>query len=268
MENARGAAQGHPPARAAVDMALDRVFDPELDESILKLGFVESVEIAGAEVCVTYRLPTYWCAPNFAYMMAADIRAEVGQVPGVGQVRVLLRDHCAEQEITAGVNQGRSFREAFPGEATDELDDLRRKFWEKSFLARQEVLIRRLRAAGLSDERIVAMAVDELSLAGDDAIVAGDPPLRVRLAGGDLRKYLHRRASLLGEVSGLLFTDLANTPLRAEELMAYLRRSRMARISIAFNTSLCEGLLRTRYEPERAHETASLGDALLTVPTT
>lgn len=251
--------------RAAIDRALDQVYDPELDESILKLGFVEAVEVAGATVTVTYRLPTYWCAPNFAYMMAADLRREVGQVPGVAEVRAVIRDHCAEQELNAGVNAGRSFQETFPGDAADDLDDLRRKFWEKSFLARQEVLIRRLRAAGLSDERIVALGAGDLEIAGDDLIALGE--LRVRLGADDMRKYLHRRARLLGH-AGPLFTSLDGAALPAAGLDAYLRRSRMVRLSIAFNTSLCEGLLRTRYEPERTYDTASLGDALLLTPTT
>lgn len=249
------------PSREAIDRRLDRVYDPELDESILKLGFVERVQIEGRGVTVTVRLPTYWCAPNFAFMMLADVRDEVAQVPGVETVRVLLHDNCEADTITAGVNAGRSFRETFAADlALDDLEELRRKFQEKGFLARQEVLIRRLQSAGLSDAEIVALGPGDVAAEGEGLRVRGD--LRLPLGADDLAKYRHKRELLVGG-HALLFTTLEGAPLRADELTAYLRRSRMVRLSIAFNTSLCEGLLRTRYEPERSHETASLGDRLL-----
>src|SRR5919199_3976819 len=97
------------PAHEAISAALDRVTDPELDESLLKLGFVENVRVGGDGVTVTLRLPTYWCAPNFAYLMAHDVRDRLLEVPGVGRVRVVLKDHFASDEITAGVTQGKSF---------------------------------------------------------------------------------------------------------------------------------------------------------------
>ena len=56
--------------------ALGTVYDPELDEPITDLGFVGACSVsAGGEVAVRLRLPTPQCAPNFAYLMAADARA-------------------------------------------------------------------------------------------------------------------------------------------------------------------------------------------------
>ena len=46
--------------------ALGEVRDPELDRPITDLGFVADVRI-GAGVRVELRLPTYFCAPNFAH---------------------------------------------------------------------------------------------------------------------------------------------------------------------------------------------------------
>lgn len=276
------------PCRDEIYRRLDNVYDPELDESILKLGFVDEVQIEGSDVTVLYRLPTYWCAPNFAYMMSADVRTEVGQVPGVQSVRVVLSNHCTETEINSAVNRGASFREAFPDDALDDLDDLRRRFFEKSFLARQEQLIRRLRHAGLSDEQIVALRLSDLTLDGEDVLVKnqelrtknqgdadvnsgflvlGSSATRVRLGAGDLAKYLRKRR-LLGlpdaPVDGL-FCALDGTPLSAEELPDYLRRTRTMRVSLAFNTTLCEGLRRTQYNPERISDTSSVADGLLWV---
>ena len=58
--------------RSRVLEALGTVYDPELDEPITDLGFVGSVVVAGGAVAVRLRLPTPQCAPNFAFLMAAD----------------------------------------------------------------------------------------------------------------------------------------------------------------------------------------------------
>ena len=50
------------------------VVDPELDEPITELGFVRSLVITGENVKVHLRLPTSFCAPNFAYLMASDAK--------------------------------------------------------------------------------------------------------------------------------------------------------------------------------------------------
>ena len=78
--------------RERVLAALDGVIDPELDEPITTLRFVSSVEIsADGDVEVVLRLPTPQCAPNFAFLMAADARNAVRRLPGVRGVTVLLR---------------------------------------------------------------------------------------------------------------------------------------------------------------------------------
>ena len=49
--------------------ALETVRDPELDEPITSLGFVASCTVsADGDAEVRLRLPTYFCAPNFAYL--------------------------------------------------------------------------------------------------------------------------------------------------------------------------------------------------------
>ena len=60
---------------AAVLRALDAVIDPELDEPITDLGFVHTVAVsASGDVEVHLRLPTSFCSPNFAYVMASDAK--------------------------------------------------------------------------------------------------------------------------------------------------------------------------------------------------
>ena len=77
--------------RSRVLEALGTVYDPELDEPITTLGFVGSCVVTDAgDVSVRLRLPTPQCAPNFAFLMAADARAAVGRVPGLGRVVIEL----------------------------------------------------------------------------------------------------------------------------------------------------------------------------------
>ncbi len=129
---------------------IGQVLDPELDESILERGFVESLQVHQGSVTVELRLPTFWCAATFAYLMAADIRKTLLAVRGVRAVTVRLKDHFESQVIEAAVNTGKRFTEAFPGEATDDLDDLRLVFLRKGFLKRQEQFLRSLTNAGFS----------------------------------------------------------------------------------------------------------------------
>src|SRR5499427_5336320 len=116
----------------AVMERLAQVLDPELDEPILDLGFVRSFELHSGHASVGLRLPTSWCAVNFAYLMAEDVRRALLTVEEIGQVTVSLGDHCAAAEIEAAVNNGLSFAEAFPGEATGSLEALRRTFLRKA----------------------------------------------------------------------------------------------------------------------------------------
>ena len=109
---------------------LDRVNDPELDEPMTDLGFVEAVSVGeDGDVLVCFRLPTYWCCPNFAFLMAEGIRREVGALPWVARVSVRLEDHMCAEEMNAAVNDGRSFAEALAlrPEFAD-LSEVREKF--------------------------------------------------------------------------------------------------------------------------------------------
>src|SRR5215467_12126021 len=106
---------------AAVLDRLAQVLDPELDEPILDLGFVRSLELRSGHAKIALRLPTSWCAVNFAYLMAEDVRRALLRVKGIRQVTVRLGDHCAAEEIEAAVNDGRAFAEAFPSEGAESL---------------------------------------------------------------------------------------------------------------------------------------------------
>jgi metal-sulfur cluster biosynthetic enzyme len=219
--------------------ALDNVMDPELDESLVRLGFVDAVSVEGAAVRLVLRLPTFWCSPNFAYLMASDARQRALELPGVQRVEVMLKDHAHASEISAGASEGRSFAEVFPDEAGGDLDELRARFRRKAFGMRQEQLVRFLLDAGLTPHDVVALRV------GDDRrMPRGGAPL--------LRAYLEKRAQLglSGDPDAALITDESGGAIAADDLLAYVRQVRRQRISMAMNTALCTGLLAVRYGEE------------------
>lgn len=235
---------------------IGEVMDPELDQPLDKLGFVESVEIQGSEVVVNFRLPTYWCAPNFAYMMTADLRERVARVSGVETVTVRLRDHFAEDEITNGVNGGRTFSQVFAGETDGELDELRMTFLRKAFLARQEQLLRALLRTGYTPEQLARLTATDIQVQGDALLVRevgeADSPgdavqstwRRIPHAARTFALYWQKRAAAGLDMSGMgqLFTTAEGEPLTPESIPQHLRMARTIRLNGAFNTILCTAL--------------------------
>jgi metal-sulfur cluster biosynthetic enzyme len=221
---------------AAVWEAIDGVIDPELDRSLVELEFVRSVEVGGGDVHVALRLPTYWCSPNFAYLMVGDAHEAVRRVPGAERVRVDLVDHFAGERISQAIQAGLSFQEAFPDQAEGELDELRRKFRLKAFVVRQEPVLRAVRLT-LGDAGAVDLRLSD-----------GAPPEGVEAS--EWSEYLCRRRDLgMGEAPAeLAFTDAQGAPLAPDGLDNYLRLARLVRISLQSNTEFCTGLLAARYD--------------------
>ena len=94
--------------------ALGTVRDPELDQPVTTLGFVSSCTVTGEGAAqVRLRLPTYFCAPNFAFLMVADAYDAVTAVPGVSSAEVILDDHFASDAINAGVAARAGFAASF-----------------------------------------------------------------------------------------------------------------------------------------------------------
>jgi metal-sulfur cluster biosynthetic enzyme len=224
----------------AVWSALGTVRDPELDEPITDLGFVTAAAVTCGVAHVRLVLPTYFCAPNFAYLMVADAFDAVSAVPGVHTVDIRLEDHFAAEEINAGVAAGAGFTGSFPGEATGELAELRRTFQRKAHTACLERACRTLLDAGWQVE-----GLGEVRLAD-----VPESPAR--------RSLLRRRADL-GLATGPgepLVVDDHGRAVPTERLAAHLRFAKAVRVSIEGNSSFCRGLLHTRY-PELHGEESS-----------
>ncbi|MGI9413344.1 MAG: metal-sulfur cluster assembly factor [Hyphomicrobiales bacterium] len=237
---------------------LDRVCDPELDEPITDMGFVESVDIDGdRQVAVRFRLPTYWCSANFAYLMASDIRLEVEKLSWVTRVRVRLEDHMFEEQVNTGVNEGLSFRQIFAELAPDEsLDEIREKFRKKAFQRRQEVMLLGLQGLGFCNERIVAMTLREF----DTVRFSNDDDIRQKARYREIIDEL----GLARHASDPAFCDYDGRPFRATDLAEYLSKLRGVRINMEFSGALCRGLLGTRYkELDRNSDEPTLVDFML-----
>lgn len=229
---------------------LAMVTDPELDEAVTDLGFVELVTVDDNDgVDIVFRLPTYWCSANFAFLMADDMRRAVLSLPWVRRARPQLRDHMVAEEINRGVSEGKSFGDALKDFAAGgSLDELREKFRRKAFERRQETMILALRGAGYEDPAICPMTLstyDEVHF-GAEEVARQKPRYRELLVERGLARLPGDRA----------FVTYDGHPIRRHELASYLQRLRGVRINMEFNSSLCRGLLAARY---REHDGESAG---------
>jgi len=217
------------------------VLDPELDEPITDLDFVESCTVSAEGVAtVRVRLPTFFCAPNFSFLMVADAYDAVSAVQGVTRAEVTLADHHASAEINGGVAAQAGFVGSFEGsdqgEAVAELDDLRMQFFQKAALAGQDRVARPLVNAGAGPDELAATNLGDV------------PP------SADLSRMRERRAALglpHGDDAPLLI-DADGNRITSAQVPLHLRRARLQRVGIETNGEYCKGLLAARY-PAKAH---------------
>jgi metal-sulfur cluster biosynthetic enzyme len=213
--------------------ALDVVRDPELDEPITSLGFVTACRVsADGDAQVRLRLPTYFCAPNFAFLMVADAYDAVSVLPGVRRTEVVLEDHFASDAINGGVAAQASFAHSFDGEAVGELYGLRADFLRKAIMAGTDQVCRPLLDAGTDPAGLLELTLGQL------------PPSR------PLQRLRQRRAELglpAGDDAPLVIDPVTGAPVGGDAMPLHLRRARTTRISLEANGSICRGMLRHRY---------------------
>ncbi len=217
--------------------ALAGVYDPELDEPITSLRFVSACEVSGdGDVSVRLRLPTPQCAPNFAFLMAADARRAVRGVPGVREVRVVLEDHYTGDEINEAIARGEGFTGAFPGEtADDDLEALRGLFTRKALVARQGRIVEGLLADGWSVQRLVTAAMAELP------------------DGIDARRCVELRAALGIDArpESPAFVSGDGAAVSAQEFERWRRMARLVSTSLEANGGICRSMLEFRHNLEQ-----------------
>ncbi len=213
--------------------ALATVRDPELDTPITALGFVASCTVSGdGKATVRLRLPTFYCAPNFSYLMAADSYDALMGVPGVTSAEVILEDHFAADEINAGVAAQAGFVASFDGEAVAELGELRALFLRKAVLAGTHQVCRPLVDIGATPAELVALTL---------GAVPESP---------ELSRLRQRRAELglpAGDDAPLLLDPATGERVPERSVPLHLRKARVTQASIEANTSICTGMLEHRY---------------------
>jgi metal-sulfur cluster biosynthetic enzyme len=218
--------------RPAVWAALGTVLDPEIDEPITDLGFVEECTVSEQGVAaIRLRLPTFFCAPNFSFLMVADAHDAVTAVPGVTRAEIVLIDHHASDEINGGVAAQAGFVATFEGEAVAELGELRAQFLRKAAVAGQDRVARPLVDAGAGPDELARLTLGEV------------PP------SAELDRLRARRAALglpAGDDAPLLIHPDGRA-VTTEQVPLHLRRARLTRVAIEANGDYCKRLLATRY---------------------
>lgn len=212
---------------------LEHVHDPEVDEPVTAMGFIREVEVTGADVVVHMQLPTYFCAPNFTYLMVEDVRRAAERVVGEGHVAVSLEGHFESERINAAGRRGQSFAEAFAGQAVEDLDGIRERFLRKTFLIRQEHVCRAAEHAGVPSDELVHLDL-------------------VDVAGLDLpafEKYLTTREELgiacRPDDPFLVAAD--GRPVAPERVRLHRRSAGVMAVSFEGNGHLCRALIAQRY---------------------
>lgn len=225
---------------------LAQVTDPELDESVTELGFVTGISVGeSGHVTLGFRLPTYWCAANFSYLMADDMRRAIQCLPWVTGVTLTLDEHMYQDTINRAMAERLSFQEAFGAEADGDLDSLRRVFDVKAFQRRQLAVIELLQSAGHTAEAMLSLSISDLRA------IAIEPE-----AATVIHRYLERRhIPGCASDSDAAFVDAMGRAVTPEGFLAHRRALRGVAVNVEFNGALCRGLLAARYS-----------DAALSVP--
>jgi metal-sulfur cluster biosynthetic enzyme len=218
--------------------ALNSVTDPEIDESVVTLDFVTGVKVdPGSRVEIQFRLPTYWCAPNFAFLMASDMRDAVAALRWVKEVTVRLLDHFSADLINRGVAMRQDFRDAFPGETDGDLTSVRQKFLGVAFERRQELLLRYLLARGYTSDWIEHAQLSDLINLGLEA---------EGVALRNLYLFMIRRLGMDLAPDAPAFVTLSGETVAAQDFKSYLRRIAGVRRNAEFNGLICRSLLGER----------------------
>lgn len=221
---------------------LARVNDPELDEPVTEMGFVERAEVKqNGSVEVDFRLPTYWCSPSFAFLMLDGIRQALDGLSWAPAYTIRLHDHMFAEEVNRGIAAGKPFSRIFDELSSDQdIDALRETFRVKAFKRRQEAVLLALRKQGLTEREILSMDLSSF----DAATVGGGEAeaMKSRYREALIERWPERRGCEPA------FVTWENREIPSDAFGGYLAELRAVRINMEFNGALCRGLKATRYK--------------------
>ena len=221
---------------------LKTVFDPELDESIVDLGFVSNIKIkTDCSVFIELKLPTYFCSANFAWIMCYDSKKAIEKLSWVLDVEVALIDHFVMNKVNKGLKNNETFSSIFGADKANDIAKLRIKFDKKAFLNRQYLLIQFLRKKNLLDCEIINMTLDNLTIFAskfyDDEF------------NKNLRRYESLKDKLIKNKKNInfAFLGLDGSKIQENNLLDHLRTLRRTTGSITANSEMCKILMKERY---------------------
>ena len=236
-------------ARAAVRRRLDGVIDAEPYESVLELDDIDRLEVDPPRVHVEFTLPTAWCSPAFAWMMAVDMRDAAASVDGVERCTVDLSEHLHGEEITEGVNAGAAFGAVFEG-ATEGVTPVRRKLDEKALLARQYDAVEALFDVGARPEQVCGLPRADCTFHEDAGYVAVDlGGLSVCVDREPMARYLEKAEELAVPLDDddPLFRTREGDPIPPARFDRAHAEARVTTVNMRGQGGICDALQESRY---------------------
>ena len=234
------------PTRPDVRERLDCVTDPELNRSIVELEYIDEIEIDAGDVTVEFTLPTAWCSPAFAWMMATDARDEINSLPATESVTIRLHDHMHGEEINYGVNNRESFESVFP-DADDGVSEVRAVLDDKARFARQHGAIQACLDAGLTPEQIVELRRGDIDVTDEGAVVSVKG-IHVVIEREPITDYLEK-AGASGLVTGdedRLFLTIDGDQIPVDRFEILHKRTRLAGVNMGGQGAVCDALNQSR----------------------
>src|SRR3989442_6588433 len=158
--------------KESVLRALSTVTDPELDEPITELGFVKNLSVSeDGRVSVDLVTSTFWCSPNFVYMMLEEARDVVSKLPGVKEMRLTLGGHHDWDRINGAINAGKSSSEGYDTEARAAVVELNRRTLTRGLRRAVYAMAAALVRSGLVAEEIPELSRQDVTADGDTFVV-------------------------------------------------------------------------------------------------
>jgi len=235
--------------------ALSTVTDPELDEPITDLGFVKDLSISNdGRVSLDLVTSTFWCSPNFVYMMLEEARDVVLKLGGINEVRVHLDGHHDSDRINEAINAGKSFSDCYGAEANGNLVELNRMIRTRALRSRLFSMATTLSKHGFSPEQLVDLSQQDVTSDGD-SIVVTSPRGTVSISDfEDVRsvsRYLRFRERIKPSGGPLVVWDLDGNPPKRDGFGSALKEARLARANFSLNAEMCRALLESRLNREQ-----------------
>jgi metal-sulfur cluster biosynthetic enzyme len=235
---------------------LDGVTDPELDESVVELEYVQSVEVELPTITVEFRLPTAWCSPAFAWMMADDMREACESIEGCERGRIRLTDHLHGEEITRGIEEGLAFEAVFE-DATEGVEAVRADLDGKARLARQYHAVESLLDAGCDPEQLATLDRGDVTFTGDDRVAVCLDGLAVFAPASPLRRYVEKATDVgvATDADARLFATPEGEAIDPDGFDLVHQRARLAKTNMSGQGAVCDGLRQSRYgdDGSRSH---------------